>query len=96
MQNATEDLKDIAEKLVKYFYVDNCLTGVDTEGDQECFINQGQELLLLGMFNLRNRFGNRHFELIDRNESQQVFGLKWNCSEDTLFCSTKIPNILPE
>lgn len=74
---------------MKSFYVDNCQTGVDTESDQVCFINQAQELLQLGKFNLRDCFGNRHFELVDKNNTQQVLGLKWNCSEDTLFCSTK-------
>lgn len=45
---------------------------------------------------MRDWFGNRHFESIDKNYVQNVLGLKWNCSDDTLFCSTTLPHIIPE
>lgn len=45
--------KSVLEKLMGSFYVDNCVTSVDTEEDLHQFIEESSEIMMKGKFDLR-------------------------------------------
>ncbi|XP_054260019.1 uncharacterized protein LOC128984704 [Macrosteles quadrilineatus] len=91
LENAPTNLRHVAKALLKTFYVDNCLTGVNSISEQENFINDAQTLLKLEGFNLRGWVGNGYFKTPDQVEN--VLGLRWLCSKDELYCNIQPLNI---
>ncbi|GFX99457.1 hypothetical protein TNCV_1081011 [Trichonephila clavipes] len=78
--------KEIAEKLLRSFYVDNCVTSLDTERETHHFIEVSTQLMVNVKFELRG------WEFTDFNgstpqpEISKVLGMLWNRKNDTLSC----------
>ncbi|GBN08328.1 hypothetical protein AVEN_274517-1 [Araneus ventricosus] len=53
LNNASPDYKETAQKLLKSFYVDNCVHSVDNKEELMKFIDESQEILSPAKFNLR-------------------------------------------
>lgn len=86
LKQAPQSLRETAEKLSKSFYVDNCMTGVDTIEELQMFITNSQTLLKSAGFNLRGWVTNAD----PPEEEQNALGLKWDCKTDTLSCNYKL------
>ncbi|GBL78773.1 hypothetical protein AVEN_65314-1 [Araneus ventricosus] len=87
LNNAPPDYKETAQKLLKSFYVDNCVHSVDNEEELMKFIHESQEILSPARFNLRGW----EYTPFEENESDltetktvPVLGLKWEIENDTL------------
>ncbi|CAG7834409.1 unnamed protein product [Allacma fusca] len=84
-------LKRTAELLHRSFYVDNCVSCVDDQDELAMFIQESQELLEMGKFDLRGW----EFTLpgdtvaVDQIQDVPVLGLLWNKLDDTLRCDVK-------
>ena len=69
-------------KLKKSFYVDNCVTSLNTTEDLHIFIEESTKLLAEAQFDLRLwEYTSKNLE---ENKISFVLGLKWNQSRDTL------------
>ncbi|KAJ0170919.1 hypothetical protein K1T71_013691 [Dendrolimus kikuchii] len=78
---------ETAQLLKKSFYVDNCITSLDTEKEVHKFIEESRAIMEMAKFNLRlwvtaplsiNETG---------KEVISVLGLNWNTKADKLFCN---------
>ncbi|GBN66866.1 hypothetical protein AVEN_202095-1 [Araneus ventricosus] len=99
LNNAPPDYKETAQKLLKFFYVDNSVHSVDTEEELLKFIHESQEILSPAKFNLRG-WEHTHFE---ENESDltetktvPVLGLKWEIKNDTVSVDLRDLNPISE
>ncbi|XP_071033094.1 uncharacterized protein [Parasteatoda tepidariorum] len=85
LHNCPQKYRDVAEILEKSFYVDNCVTSVDTVRELSHFVTGATELMQLGNFELRSwESTTSDAEL----EPSQVLGLLWDRNEDALFCDS--------
>jgi len=85
-------LKEVATKLKNSFYVDNCVTSVNSKEEAEYFIAKSTELMASANFELRG------WEQTQLNKEKgtaceplKVLGLLWDKFEDSLFCD--IPDV---
>ncbi|GFR27864.1 integrase_H2C2 domain-containing protein [Trichonephila clavata] len=80
---------DAAVKLKNSFYVDNCVTSVNSEKELRCFIEDSTNLMAQARFDLRSwEFTGEAISLRDPKPTP-VLGLLWDKSEDVLFKSVK-------
>lgn len=80
----TEYSDSVISKLMTSFYVDNCVTSVDSEKELDQFIKEASKLMMEGKFDLR---GWEHTLLEDTDENvalTPVLGLNWDRKYDTL------------
>ncbi|XP_055950873.1 uncharacterized protein LOC129984959 [Argiope bruennichi] len=85
-------LKDTASKLKSSFYVDNCVTSVNSNEEAEDFITKSTRLMASGNFDLRGWEQTEKSNVKSTiSEPLKVLGLMWDKFEDSLFCD--IPNI---
>ena len=70
------------------FYVDNCLTSLNSLEEMNKFIEESQKILLTGHFNLRCWQSNYFSPSIQEPvpETTLVLGMIWQLKEDTLTC----------
>ncbi|GFV11465.1 integrase catalytic domain-containing protein [Trichonephila clavipes] len=82
--------KEIAEKLLRSFYVDNCVPSLDTERETHHFIEVSTQLMANAKFELRG------WEFTDSNgstpqpEISKVLGMLWNRKNDILSCEVDL------
>ncbi|XP_021959017.1 uncharacterized protein LOC110854896 [Folsomia candida] len=76
------DFKTVAELLKKSLYVDNCVVSLDTDEEYEEFRQKSITLLAEAKMDLRQ--WERSNDL--NNVTTTVLGMKWDKSEDKLFC----------
>ncbi|XP_044756949.1 uncharacterized protein LOC123315351 [Coccinella septempunctata] len=75
----------VIEKLMNSFYVDNCVTSVDSEEELLNFISRAKDIMSKAKFDLRGWEHNSSFYPSDRIDSiTNVLGLLWDREEDTL------------
>jgi len=96
LKSVAADHAEIAEKLLKSFYVDNCVTSVNTYYEYEQFKGQAVEIMSEAKMELRNWECLLQSEVCDeRNAASdtdheqfvtKVLGLVWNKMEDSLSC----------
>ncbi|XP_055950978.1 uncharacterized protein LOC129985089 [Argiope bruennichi] len=85
-------LKETASKLKSSFYVDNCVTSVNSNEEAEDFISKSTRLMASGNFDLRGWEQTEKSNVKSTiSEPLKVLGLMWDKFEDSLFCD--IPNI---
>lgn len=95
------DLKEIAQKLQKSFYVDNCVTSVDSTSELEEFVSMSTKMMAeakmdlrlwqFGPFNETEKDVHIQDKLVpkDLTMSVPVLGLLWNRQDDSLSISLK-------
>lgn len=76
-----EEEKQIIRQLMTSFYVDNCITSVETESELFQFEDVAKRVMAKGRFDLR---GWEYTGQADNETSTSVLGLSWNKMEDTL------------
>ncbi|XP_011858502.1 PREDICTED: uncharacterized protein LOC105556050 [Vollenhovia emeryi] len=82
LQQATlEEQRDVIRKLEKSFYVDNCVTSVDTYKELKWFKEEATAAMSTGGFLLR---GWEYSDPTLIQDSTPVLGLTWNKGQDTL------------
>lgn len=84
-ENADPSLSETAERLKRAFYVDNCLTSLESEEDLDRFVEDSQHLLGSVGFNLRGWVSN----LKNPEKIESVLGLKWFCGSDEIGLNIK-------
>jgi hypothetical protein len=87
LKNVPNDLKIVAQKLLNSFYVDNCVTSVDTNVELEQFMRQSTEIMEEAKMQLRMWT----FSPVTENELSKnsdpvspVLGLQWDRINDSL------------
>ena len=78
----------IGEKLKESFYVDNCVTSVNSKRELEIFVSKATKIMQAGGFELRG-WENSHDSL--ENETTLVLGILWDKRKDTI---SIIPSVL--
>ncbi|XP_071580977.1 uncharacterized protein [Temnothorax nylanderi] len=80
-QATTDEQRAIIRKLQKSFYVDNCVTSVDSNEELQLFIEGATDAMSAGGFLLR---GWEYSDPTLIRDSSSVLGLTWNRGRDTL------------
>ncbi|GFW64997.1 integrase catalytic domain-containing protein [Trichonephila clavipes] len=92
-----ENLSCTSEILKTAFYVDNCVTSLDSELEMRKFILESQIIMSSGNFNLRGWKSNLHsvepIQYTSTDTSVSVLGLVWYTDSDMLSCKIEITNI---
>lgn len=89
LSNVLPCFTPIAEKLKQSFYVDNCVTSVDSQEEVSEFIETSVKLLSEVKFDLRGwEYTMKNEDYVDE-ESTSVLGLFWNKSSDMLFVDVR-------
>ncbi|XP_042909950.2 uncharacterized protein [Parasteatoda tepidariorum] len=87
LNNVSSEYKETSQKLLKSFYVDNCVHSVENKAELVKFIHESQEILASAKFNLRGwehtPFEEFESELIE-TKTVPVLGLKWDSKKDIL------------
>ncbi|KAF8795288.1 hypothetical protein HNY73_003156 [Argiope bruennichi] len=90
LENVPDVRKETARQLQKSFYVDNCITSLETREEVAKFISEDKELMSAAKFDLRGWITS------DKNveETQKryipILGLSWNSENDELSCNSAI------
>ncbi|XP_074641220.1 uncharacterized protein LOC141898970 [Tubulanus polymorphus] len=87
----------IASDVMNKLYVDNLLTGVDSEAEALRYYHEAREIMQHGSFTLRQWASNcpavndqaRRDLVHDQSDSVTIFGLKWDPITDTIFLAGK-------
>ena len=79
--------KDIIEKLKRSFYVDNCITSVDSLGELNSFMSQAKDIMNSGGFDLR---GWEYTHDASEKNTTLVLGLLYNKQSDTISINPSI------
>lgn len=79
--------KHTADILIKAFYVDNCITSMDTEQETCKFISEAKTIMRNGKFDLRHWVTSPMKINEIGNKTVSVLGLLWNTETDTLSCN---------
>ncbi|KAF8791667.1 hypothetical protein HNY73_003362 [Argiope bruennichi] len=84
----------VAEKLKNSFYVDNCLTSLQTETELHEFIQVAKDVMLERKFDLRgweHNYSHSSTEEVScvTNKIVPVLGLQWSLNSDTLSVNLK-------
>ncbi|GIY41731.1 reverse transcriptase [Caerostris extrusa] len=91
LENVHAKFEIVAEKLLHAFYVDNCVTSVDTNVELEVFIQQATAIMADAKMELRMwTFGpEQELSLQNVEPISPVLGLQWDHIEDSLFIPFK-------
>jgi len=82
--------KEIAKKLQSSFYVDNCVTSVDSEEELNVFISKATSIMSKAKFELRCwEHTQIHNDCTLTPDPAKVLGLLWDKQEDSLFCDVQ-------
>ncbi|UYV67923.1 hypothetical protein LAZ67_5002507 [Cordylochernes scorpioides] len=79
----------VAQRSLKLFYVDNCLTSLNKESDLVHFKEKAFEIMNQPGMELRQWQTTETSNLLDGNDTK-VLGLLWNRKIDTLKCAINI------
>ncbi|GBM98591.1 hypothetical protein AVEN_215101-1 [Araneus ventricosus] len=90
LNRVQENLSCTSEILKTAFYVDNCVTSLDSELEMRKFILESQIIMSSDNFNLRGWKSNFHSIVpngdTSTDENVSVLGLVWHMDTDTLSC----------
>ncbi|XP_054267181.1 uncharacterized protein LOC128989325 [Macrosteles quadrilineatus] len=103
LENSPETMKDTANKLKESFYVDNCVTSVESEYELHRFVEESQLLLSKAKFELHSWASNvllpeEIYKSEEKNmylsdNSVPVLGLMWDVKSDELYCNVNSVSI---
>ncbi|GBO33783.1 hypothetical protein AVEN_31648-1 [Araneus ventricosus] len=93
LSRVQENLSCTSEILKTAFYVDNCVTSLDSELEMRKFILESQIIMSSGNFNLRGWKSNLYSVVpngdTSTDENVSVLGLVWHMDTDTLSCKVE-------
>ncbi|GBN88844.1 hypothetical protein AVEN_176729-1 [Araneus ventricosus] len=93
LNRVQENLSCTSEILKTAFYVENCVTSLDSELEMRKFILESQIIMSSGNFNLRGWKSNLHSVVpngdTSTDENVSVLGLVWHTDTDTLSCKVE-------
>lgn len=89
LKNTNENRKS-AEKLKESFYVDNCVTSVDSQEELKTFVSEATSIMKAGGFELRG-WENSHDS--SENETTLVLGILWNKRKDSISINQTVLNL---
>ena len=78
------DREDTILKLMNSFYVDNCITSLDTEEELQTFIKESTEIFAEAQFDLRMWEFTSSDSMSESKCLSSVLGMNWNRKADTL------------
>ena len=88
--NSYEDeTSNVAKKLLKSMYVDNCVTSVDNIQEYEEFKKSSIHMMEEAKMNLReweHTFDQTEVTGVENDGTTGVLGYKWNKYQDSIFC----------
>ncbi|UYV82294.1 hypothetical protein LAZ67_21001626 [Cordylochernes scorpioides] len=93
LKSVTDENYYVAQRLLRSFYVDNCLTSLNKESDIVHFKEKASEIMNRAGMELRQWETTETFNPRERNDTK-VLGLLWNRKTDTLNCMINL-EILP-
>lgn len=85
LENCPSEYSKIADVLRKSFYVDNCVTSLDSYEELQEFVKKSTILMSTAKFNLRDWKYTSHKKVL-MNMNTGVLGLRWDTSSDMLYC----------
>ena len=80
----TVELREITELLRRSFYVDNCLSSVETNADADAFVRAGWSTLASAGMKLRKWRSNAQAKEISGGAMGSVLEVTWDPAEDVL------------
>ncbi|XP_043480434.1 uncharacterized protein LOC122510088 [Leptopilina heterotoma] len=89
-ENSTDWSVNSVEKLRDSFYVDNCVTSVETISEREKFEHEAKAIMATGSFDLR---GWEYTGDCTESETTLVLGLLWNKRKEVMSINPAILNI---
>ncbi|GFW96102.1 uncharacterized protein TNCV_958151 [Trichonephila clavipes] len=93
LENVPADDTQLGSKLKLSFYVDNCVTGVNSIAQQEEFILRSKEILSRGCFNLRNWESN--VEMAQQSMRARNYYAHPNIRDHSgLWCMNRCPDLV--
>ena len=88
--NSPKDVEHI-DKLRKSFYVDNCITSVESEEERASFQTKSVKIMQQGGFDLR---GWESSHTRNDRETSPILGVLWNKENDSLFINVNVAGVL--
>lgn len=84
LSNVSDDFFHVAQRLKHSFYVDNCVTGVQSISEVSNFVGSATEIMARGRLNLRGWESNAHHECITKSSGlTSLLGLLWDLDGDS-------------
>lgn len=96
LEHVRKQFEVVAQKLLNSFYVDNCVTSVDTSEELEDFMTQATDIMAEAKMELRMwTFGTESEELSLQSSDpvSPVLGLQWDRLDDSFFIPFKTEQI---
>ncbi|XP_061708236.1 uncharacterized protein LOC133518592 [Cydia pomonella] len=90
LEKYTEDFKDTAKLLKDSFYVDNCVTSLESEDEAKTFIEEAKRVMSDAKFDLRGWVTTpmaKYMETNSLEDKLSVLGLMWDVNMDQLHCN---------
>ncbi|KAF8793450.1 hypothetical protein HNY73_004928 [Argiope bruennichi] len=90
LENVSDGRKETARQLQKSFYVDNCITSLETREEAAKFISEAKELMSAAKFDLRGWVTSE--EIVEETQKRYIpiLGLSWDTENDELSCNSAI------
>ncbi|KAF8774818.1 hypothetical protein HNY73_017331 [Argiope bruennichi] len=90
LENVSDGRKETARQLQKSFYVDNCITSLETREEAAKFISEAKELMSAAKFDLRGWVTSE--EIVEETKKRYIpiLGLSWDTENDELSCNSAI------
>nr|XP_042910858.1 uncharacterized protein LOC107452376 [Parasteatoda tepidariorum] len=88
--------QDVSETLKSAYYVDNCVTSVNSENELQRFVKVSTEIMAKGKLELRGWEYSAVKRLSVPMVPSQVLGLLWDKNEDVILCDTQSISNHPE
>ncbi|XP_035208165.1 uncharacterized protein LOC118182884 [Stegodyphus dumicola] len=92
LENAPDERKHTACQLKEPFYVDNCITSLETKGEAEKFISEAKELMSSAQFELRGWVTSEKIVEETHDKFISIPGLSRDTETDELFCGSMVEN----
>ncbi|KAF8786016.1 hypothetical protein HNY73_011495 [Argiope bruennichi] len=90
LENFPDVRKETARQLQKSFYVDNCITRLETGEEAVKFISEAKELMSAAKFDLRGWVTSEKIVEETQKRYIPILGLSWDTENDELSCNSAI------
>ncbi|XP_055941854.1 uncharacterized protein LOC129971901 [Argiope bruennichi] len=90
LENVSDGRKETARQLQKSFYVDNCITSLETREEAAKFISEAKELMSAAKFDLRGWVPSEKIVGETKVRYIPILELSWDTENDELSCNGAI------